>query len=171
LKNRDEVKAIGIGSKDWRMIKRIVNDVNLDWVMIANSMTVHSQPQELVTFMEELEQRGTIIINAGVFNGGFLIGEDYYNYRLMDAMYDQQLFQWRTHFFQLCDKYRIKPAQVCIIFGLNAPGVKSIALNSTDVHRVKENLDMAAAGNAVIPSNFWKEMKTHGLIDKNYTYL
>ena len=74
-------------------------------------------------------------------------------------------------FFELCDKYRIKPAQVCIIFGLNAPGVKSIALNSTDVHRVKENLDMAAAENAVIPSSFWKEMKAHGLIDKNYTYL
>ncbi|CAF1247823.1 unnamed protein product [Rotaria sordida] len=86
LKSRDEVKAIGIGSKDWRMIQRIVNDVNLDWVMIANSMTVHSHPQELVTFMEELQQRGTIIINAAVFNGGFLIGEDYYNYRSIDVL-------------------------------------------------------------------------------------
>ncbi|CAF2919521.1 unnamed protein product [Rotaria sp. Silwood2] len=171
LKNRNEVKAIGIGSKDWRMIVRIVNDVNLDWVMIANSMTVHSQPQELVTFMEELQKRGTIIINAGVFNGGFLIGEDYYNYRLMDPLYDRQLFQWRTNFFKLCNKYKIKPAQVCITFGLYAPGVKSIALNTADVDRVKENLDMAAAGNAVIPSNFWEEMKTYGLIDKNYTYV
>ena len=171
LKNRDEVKAVGIGSKDWRMIERIANDVNLDWVMIANSMTVHSQPRELVIFLEELKQRGTIIINAAVFNGGFLIGEDYYNYRLMDPLRDQELFQWRTDFFQLCDKYRLKPAQVCINFGLNAPGVKSIALNNTDVDRVKENLDMAAAGNAAIPSDFWNEMKAHGLIDKNYTYV
>jgi hypothetical protein len=30
---------------------------------------------------------------------------------------------------------------------------------------------MAAAGNAVIPVNFWNEMKAHGLIDKNYNYL
>lgn len=45
LKNRNEVKAVGIGSKDWRMIERIANDVNLDWIMIANSMTVHSQPK------------------------------------------------------------------------------------------------------------------------------
>ncbi|CAF5024902.1 unnamed protein product, partial [Rotaria sp. Silwood1] len=86
LKTQGEVKAIGVGSKDWRMIERIVNDVNLDWVMIANSMTVHSQPQELVTFMEELQQHGTIIINAGVFNGGLLVGEDYYNYKLMDPL-------------------------------------------------------------------------------------
>ncbi len=170
LKNRNEVKAIGIGSKDWKMIRRIVNDVNLDWVMIANSMTVHNHPQELVTFMEKLQQRETIIINAAVFNGGFLIGEDHYNYRLMDPLNDRQLFEWRTEFFKLCDKYRIKPAQVCIIFGLNAPGVQSIALNATNVNSVKENLDMVAAGNASIPSNFWEEMKAHGLIDKNYTY-
>jgi D-threo-aldose 1-dehydrogenase len=171
LKNRNEVKAIGVGSKDWKMIQRIVKDVNLDWVMIANSMTVHSHPQELVTFMEELQQRGTIIINSAVFNGGFLIGQDYYNYRLMDPVQDQQLFQWRTDFFKLCDKYKIKPAEVCTVFGLNAPGVTSIALSTTNVNRVKVNLDMVAAGNAIIPSNFWKEMKEHGLIDKNYTYV
>ncbi|CAF1096733.1 unnamed protein product [Rotaria sordida] len=171
LKNRDEVKAIGVGSKDWRMIERIVNDVNLDWVMIAARMTVHSHHQGIVTFMEKLQQRGIIIINAAVFNSGFLIDEDYYNYKLMDPMYDQQLFKWRTDFFELCDKYKIKPAQVCIAFGLSAPGVKSIALNTIDVDRIKENLDMGAAGNAAIPSNFWKEMKAHGLIDKNYTYV
>ena len=171
LKNRDEVKAIGIGSKDWRMIERIVNDVNLDWVMVANSMTVHSHPQELVTFMEELQRREIIIINAAVFNGGFLIGEDYYNYRLMDLLHDRPLFQWRTAFFELCDRYRIKPAQVCIIFGLNAPGVKSIALNTSYVDGVKENLDVATAGAAVIPTSFWNEMKARGLIDKNYRYV
>lgn len=93
LKNRNEVKAIGIGSKDWRMIERISNDVNLDWIMIDNIMTVRNHPQQLVTFMEQLKQRGTIIINAAVFNGGFLIGEDYYNYRLMDPLNDQALFQ------------------------------------------------------------------------------
>ncbi|CAF0860663.1 unnamed protein product [Adineta steineri] len=164
LKNRNEVKAIGIGSKDWRIIKRIVNDVSLDWIMIANSMTVHSHPQELVSFMEELQQREIIIINAALFNGGFLVGEDYYNYRLMDPQHDRQLFQWRTDFFKLCDKYQIKPVQVCILFGLNAPGVKSIALNTADINRIKENLDVVALGNMVIPSNFWKEMKEYGLM-------
>ena len=120
LKNRDEVKAVGIGSKDWRMIQRIVDDVNLDWVMIAATMTVHTHDQEIITFMEKLQQRGIIIINAAIFNSGFLIGENYYNYKLMDPMHDQQLFKWRTDFFGLCDKYKVKPAQACIAFGLSA---------------------------------------------------
>jgi D-threo-aldose 1-dehydrogenase len=171
LKNRNEVKAVGVGSKDWRMIQRIVKDVDLDWVMIANSMTVHSHPQELLTFMEELKQRGTVIINSAVFNGGFLIGQDYYNYRLMDPLKDQQLFQWRTDFFKLCEKHKVKPAQVCTVFGLNAPGVTSVALSSTNLNRIKENLDMVAAGNGIIPADFWKELKEQGLIDKNYSYI
>ena len=170
LKNRNEVKAIGIGSKDWQMIRRIVSDVHLDWVMLAARMTIQSHPQEIVTFMAELQQRGIIIINAAVFNGGFLIGENYYNYKLMDPLIDQQLFEWRTDFFKLCEKYSVKPAQACIIFGLNAPGVKSIALNATNRNSVQENLEMVQAQNEVIPSDFWNEMKSIGLINKNYTY-
>lgn len=171
LKSRNEVKAIGVGAKDWRIIQRIANDVDLDWVMIANSMTVHSHPQELVRFMEELQQRGTVIINSAVFNGGFLIGQDYYNYKLMDPMRDQPLFQWRTEFFKLCEKYKIKPAHACTIFGLNAPGVSSIALSTSNVNRVKENLDLVAAANTIVPSDFWKEMKEQGLMDQNYKYV
>ncbi|CAF1198348.1 unnamed protein product [Adineta ricciae] len=170
LKKAGKVTAIGIGSKDWKMIQRVIDDVELDWVMIANCMTVHSHPHELVGFMRELERRGIVIINAAVFNGGFLIGEDYYNYKLMDPVHDQQLFQWRNEFFKLCDKYRIKPAQVCITFGLKAPGVKCVAVNIADVNRVRENVDMTLAGDAVIPLEFWNEMKLHGLIDKNYPY-
>ena len=47
LKKQGKVKAIGVGAKDWKIIRRIAGDVSLDWVMIANSMTIKSHPQEL----------------------------------------------------------------------------------------------------------------------------
>ncbi len=46
LKQQGKVKAIGVGAKDWKMIQKIAGDVPLDWVMIANSMTMKSQPKE-----------------------------------------------------------------------------------------------------------------------------
>lgn len=168
LKAQGKVKAIGVGSKDWRMIQQITQDVDLDWVMIANSMTVHSHPAELVAFMEELSGKGIAIINSAVFNAGFLIGSDYYNYKLMDKAADAALFKWREAFFTLCDKYAVKPAEACVAFGLQAPGVKSIALNITNVTRVEGNIAMAAV---IIPSGFWTALKAEGLIDKNYDYL
>jgi D-threo-aldose 1-dehydrogenase len=131
-------------------------------------MTVHSHPKALVAFMEELSEKGIAIINSAVFNAGFLIGSDYYNYHLMDRENNAGLFKWRDSFFGLCDKYNIKPAEAAVAFGLHAPGVKSIALSTTNVNRIKGNIEMA---NAKIPAGFWADMKAEGLIDNDYAYL
>jgi len=165
LKGQGKVKAIGVGSKDWKIIKRITQDVKLDWVMIANSMTVHSHPKELVEFMKELENQDIAIINSAVFNGGFLTGSAYYNYQLKDPVKDEGLYQWREMFYQACRDYNIKPVDACVVFGLKAPGVKSIALNTTNAERVALNVAVASLK---IPAVFWNEMKERGLIDKAY---
>jgi D-threo-aldose 1-dehydrogenase len=170
LKRDGKVTGIGVGSKDWRIIKKITHDVKLDWVMIANSMTIHSHPGELVEFMEELEKQGTLIINSAVFNGGFLTGSDYYNYRPTDPVKDHSLYHWRELFYQLCTDYKIKPADACVAFGLNAPGVKCIALNTTNAQRVAQNVALASLK---IPAEFWTRMKKYGLVEESYasTYL
>jgi D-threo-aldose 1-dehydrogenase len=165
LKEQGKVKAIGVGSKDWKIIKRITQDVKLDWVMIANSMTIHSHPKELVEFMKELEKNDIAIINSAVFNGGFLTGSAYYNYQLKDPVKDEGLYQWREMFYQACKDYNIKPVDACVVFGLKAPGVKSIALNTTNAERVALNVAVASLK---IPATFWNEMKERGLIDKAY---
>lgn len=154
LKKQGKVAHIGIGSKDWTIIHRISREVALDWVMIANSMTVHSHPDALVSFMKELEERNVTIINSAVFNGGFLVGSDLYNYREVDRNGDEgkQLLAWRERFFGLCEQYALKPAEVCVKFGLQAPGVKAIALNTTDPQRVIKNIKIAEVQ---IPDDFW----------------
>ncbi|TSJ36490.1 aldo/keto reductase [Mucilaginibacter corticis] len=167
LKESGKVKAVGIGSKDWRVIERISRDVQLDWVMIANSMTVHSHPRELVIFMKKLESSGVAIINSAVFNGGFLTGSDYYNYQAVDPENHAALYRWRTAFDQLCLAYQLRPAEVAAYFGLKAPGVKSIALNTTNPKRVADNIAMAAVK---IPPEFWRVMRTQGLMDESYPY-
>jgi len=167
LKLRKVVEAIGIGSKDWRIIEKIANEVDLDWVMIANSMTVHSHPRELIAFMEKLKNKGTAIINSAVFNGGYLTGSDYYNYQQVNPASHPDLYRWRSRFYELCDVYNLSPAQVCVGFGLNAPGVVSIAMNTTNQKRVAHNVAMAEVE---IPADFWTDMKTNGLIDNTYMH-
>jgi len=167
LKQQKMVKAIGIGSKSWRVIEKVANDIDLDWVMIANSMTVHSHPAELVAFMEKLKDKGIAIINSAVFNGGFLIGSDYYNYQPVNPVSHPELYQWRARFYELCAVYELQPAAVCAGFGLSAPGVVSIALNTTNQKRIAGNIAMATDW---IPSVFWADMKEQGLMDTAYTH-
>jgi D-threo-aldose 1-dehydrogenase len=164
LKRKGLVNSIGIGAKNWKIIERISNHVQLDWVMFANSMTIKEHPKELIAFMKKLEHDGVHIINSAVFHSGFLIGGDYYDYRLLriDDENDKSIFSWREKFFEICREFGVKPAHACIQFGLHAPGVKSVALNTTNSRRVQENLFMAETE---IDGRFWEEIRNRGLMD------
>jgi D-threo-aldose 1-dehydrogenase len=170
LKQQGKVKAIGVGAKNWKVIAQIAGDVQLDWVMIANSMTIKKHPPDLLAFMQRLQQQGVQVINSAVFHAGFLIGGDYYDYKRVepDTPANKALFQWREDFFALCREYRVKPAEACTAFALLAPGVVSIALNTTNPRRVQENVAMAYGQ---IPAGFWRAMKARGLIRADYPFL
>lgn len=170
LKSSGKVSSVGIGAKDWRIISRVVNDIKLDWVMIANSMTLKSHPVELLEFMSKLEEQHIPIINSAVFHSGFLIGSDFYDYKIVDQNspdYDH-LIEWRRHFFEICEDFNVKPAEACVSFAMKAPGVKSISLNTTNPKRIKQNLNMAQAH---IPKEFWKRLAERGLIDNSLVFL
>jgi len=164
LKRQGKVKAIGVGAKDWRIIRRIVDDVPLDWVMIANSMTIKTHPRELLEFMTRLQRSNVTIINAAVYHSGFLVGGNYFDYKLItnETPGNEELYRWRTEFFEICERFNIKPAAACIQFSLNAPGVSSIAMSTSEIKRIAENMIMAETP---IPGEFWEAMKKKGLIE------
>lgn len=167
LKSQGKAQAIGVGAKDWKVVKRIAEDVELDWVMIANSMTIKTHPQELLDFILKMERKGVHVINSAVFQSGFLVGSDYFDYQLIKRGNPKAdaLFQWREEFFKVCKQFDVKPAHACVQFAINVPGVRSIALNTTDVRRVKENLEMA---NTEITFEFWEALKSKALIEVNF---
>ena len=163
LKEQGKVNSIGVGSKQWKVIQRISKDVDLDWVMIANSLTLHSHPKELMTFIEELHKKDVSVINSAVFNGGFLIGGDHYNYRYIDKTSEEgeALYDWRERFFALCESFNITPAEACFNFGFNIPGVTSVALSTSHPDKVKSNIDMVTKQ---IPQAFWDAMIKEKLV-------
>ena len=168
LKAAGKVAAIGVGAKSWKIIEKIAGDVALDWVMIANSFTIKTHPQDLLAFMENLKEKNIPIINSAVFHAGFLMGGDYHDYKPVNRQQNPELFTWRDAFFSICKAHQITPAHACVQFALNAPGVVSIALSTTSPHRIKENLDLA---HQPISKPFWDAMKAEGLIRADYNYV
>jgi D-threo-aldose 1-dehydrogenase len=138
--------------------------------MIANSLTLYSHPADLVKFMTDQCNKGTTIINSAVFNGGFLIGGDFFNYRPLnkETPADLQIYKWREAFFKICDKYQVRPSHACIRFGMSHPAVSSIALNTSNPGHVKRNVYEIEND---VPAGFFSEMKEEGLIDRDYSFL
>jgi D-threo-aldose 1-dehydrogenase len=120
LKQQGEVRAIGVGAKDWQSIRELSREVVLDWVMFANSMTIFSHPPELLAFIDELSRQQIGIINSAVFNAGFLTGGEYFDYRKLNRNNpeDKIIFEWREKFFAACQYYDVLPANACVQFGM-----------------------------------------------------
>ena len=170
LKEKGDVKAVGIGSKDWLVIRELYKYVKFDWVMFANKFTIYHHPKEIIAFIEELYSNSVGIINSAIFNAGFLTGGEYFDYRKVDINdpKDLPLFEWRDQFFSICQKYAIEPGDACLKFALSAPQISAIALNPGKPQRMAHN---KAILNINFPSEFWKELKAENIIDPEYPYL
>ena len=170
LKEKGEVKAVGIGAKDWLTIKELYDHVKFDWVMFANKLTIYHHPPEIIEFVERIHADGVGIINSAIFNAGFLTGGEYFDYRKINpnSVEDQQLLAWRESFFAICKKYKVAPGDACLKFALVMPQVNAVALNPSKPERIRRNVEVLAAD---LPSAFWQEMKEQKIIGNHFNYL
>jgi len=170
LKARGKVRAVGIGSKDWTIIRELYEHVPFDWVMFANSFTIYRHPPEILEFMDQLNANGVGIINSAVFHGGFITGGSQFDYQEVDpaSQQGQELRAWRKAFESLCEKFRIAPGDAALHFGLSHPAIVSLALNTSKPDKMNRNVEILLQS---IPESFWTAMKGEGLMDPNYRYL
>jgi D-threo-aldose 1-dehydrogenase len=170
LKAEGRVRVVGIGAKDWTVIRELYAHVPFDWVMLANSFTLLSHPPELLEFMDLLSGDGVGIINSALFHGGFLTGGDRFDYRRVDPASGEgsYLHAWRKSFRELCEAYGVEAGDACLHFGRSHPAIASIALNTSKPQKMLRNVEALLKE---IPASFWKALKKEGLIDPDYAYL
>lgn len=170
LRDQGKCEQIGVGSKDWKTIAEIDQHVKLDWVMLANSLTILRHPKALLDFVADLKSRNVTVFNSAVFHAGYLVGGNSFDYRELDPSNpeDAQVAAYRESFFGICEKHDVKPAAACVEFALSPPGVAAIALSSSKPSRVTSNVELA---NTKLPQAFWDDIKASGLIDSDYAHL
>ncbi|MCK4922582.1 MAG: aldo/keto reductase [Bacteroidales bacterium] len=170
LKEKGEIKGIGVGSKDWKIIKDLSQSLNFDWVMFANKFTIYHHPLEMLEFIDTLHNNGVGIVNSAVFNAGFLTGGQFFDYVKIDQDDPKykHLFLWRDKFHAICDQFKVKPSDACIQFGISHPAIAGIALNTSKPEKMPANVNIIQK---VFPTEFWKTLKNEGIIDPGYKYL
>lgn len=169
LRDRGEAAGIGVGSKDWTIIKRLFDDgVRFDWVMLANTLTLYRHPPEVLRFVDRLHASGVAVINSAVFNAGFLIGGKYFDYQIVSPHDHPQLFAWRKELLDTCERFSVSPAHACCQFGISYPGICSLALNTSNPNHVEKNVAMAETP---IAPEFWAALKAKRLLSPDYQHL
>ncbi len=167
LRDAGKVAAVGIGAKDWRIVRELDQHCRFDWVMMANSFTIMNHPPELIAFVQTLADRNIALINSAVTHGGFVVGGKFFDYRPVDANdpADADRLRWRERFTELCAAHDQSPYDVAVAFGGTHPAVTSLALSTSKPERVQS---MVAAANATPPVSLWTAFAKEGLIDRTY---
>ena len=162
LKAAGETRAVGIGAKDYRIIQELYREVKFDYVMLACAPTVLRHPPELLDFIAQLRRDGVGIINSAVFNAGFLLGGEIFDYRKITREQEPELFARRDRYLQCCADYRLDPAAVAVEFGMRLPGILATALNTSHPERIVGN---AAYLQHRSPGEFWQKLYRERVIE------
>jgi len=162
LRAAGRVASIGVGAKDISAIDWISDHVQLDWAMFACAITPYSHSDVTKRLLKKLGAQGVDVVNSAVFNGGFLTGGRFFDYREVKPETDPELFEWRDKFNAICAEFDVQPAAVCVQFGFLFPEVKSVALATSKPSRVASNIDLAEA---VMPEGLWDRLQEAGLIN------
>jgi len=161
LRDAGKVESVGVGAKDVSVIDFISDHVQLDWVMFACSVTPYTHKPSTLALLDKLGKQGVSVINSAVFNAGFLLGSDNFDYQKISRDSHPEAFSWRDKFNAICQEFEVKPAQACVQFSFLFEQIVSVALNSSAPKRVKSNISLAQAK---IPLEFWQALKQQGLI-------
>mgnify|MGYP000712817808 CR=1 FL=1 len=161
LRDAGKVESVGVGAKDVSVIDFISDHVQLDWAMFACSITPYVHTPSTLALLKKLGAQSVNVINSAVFNAGFLIGSDNFDYKTITRDSHAAEFIWRDKFNALCDEFNVKPAEVCVQFSFLFDEIISVALNSSSPKRVKSNVSLVETD---IPEAFWQAMKDQGLI-------
>ena len=162
LKKAGCVRGVGIGAKDWRVIRGLYSSIRFDWVMFACAPTILRHPSELLDFMFLLKNDGVGIIDSALFNGGFLTGGSMLDYCKADPARDAALFRKRADYLAVCGDYSVDPAAAAVEFGFRQPGVVAVSLNTSDPARIPLNASYAQYH---APAEFWTELIRRKVID------
>jgi D-threo-aldose 1-dehydrogenase len=166
LKAAGDVRGIGLEVSDGSELNRAAA-AEADWFSLRGGFTIMRHGPELLKSMVSIDGRHIPIIVAGVFERGFLVGGNRLDGRVLSSedTADRSLLAWRKSFVALCDGHGISPAHACVQFGLSAPGVVAVTLESSYADRVAENV---AAVTRSVPPNLWQSMKEEGLLAEDY---
>ena len=162
LKQAGRARGVGIGAKDWHVIRGLCSDIRFDWVMFACAPTILRHPRELRDLLLKFKADGVGIIDSALFNGGFLTGGDMLDYRKADPVRDAGLFRKRADYLAVCKDFSIDPAAAAVEFAFRQPGVVAVSLNTSLPDRIAVN---AAYAKHKSPAEFWTELKRRKVID------
>ena len=161
LRDRGQVKAIGVGLNETEMSLRFAREADIDCILLAGRYTLLEQGA-LAELLPICEQKGIAVVLGGPFNSGVLAtglsSDARYDYGdVPDAIADRV-----TAITAICRKHNVDLRAAALQFPLAHSAITSVIPGAMSAQEVMDNMEVLARP---IPTAFWIELVERGLID------
>jgi len=160
LRDQGVVSAIGAGTNEWEVCQTLAERGDFDMFLLAGRYTLLEQ-EALTSFLPLCEQRGIGIVSGGVYNSGILATGAkpgaYYNYDPAPKGILDRVGRIEA----VCADHAVNLVDAAFQFPLLHPTHLSVIPGGQGVAESESNL---RAANALIPDEFWADLKSRGLL-------
>jgi D-threo-aldose 1-dehydrogenase len=162
LRAQGVIGAIGLGSKQTAILRRFVEETEIDVVMLAGRYTLLEQPA-LDDLLPSCHARGVSVLNVGVFNSGLLATD----WPAPDARYEYgeasgELLGRARRIAAACRRYGCSLPQVALAFAAAHPSVAGVVVGAGKPEHIRRNAELFAA--PLPPASLWAELVAEGLL-------
>ena len=153
LKEAGEIRAIGIGVRQHRFLRRAMDSGRVD--VILPSYDYHLIRRSAAPLLDEAEAAGVGVINGSPYQSGMLAGVDL----------DQEASRWRPGHPDLararriaawCAERGLEVGAVAVQFSLREPRIDATLVGPRTAAEVESCLRHATAG---LPEGIWEELE------------
>jgi D-threo-aldose 1-dehydrogenase len=161
LRDEGVLKAIGVGTNDWRVCEQCANDADFDCFLIAGRYTLLEQGA-LESFLPLCARKGIGVVCGAPFNSGILargaVGAATYN----DAAPPPAVRDKVRRIERVCKRHGVKMAAAALQFPLAHASVASVLPGVRGPAQVERNVGLFRDA---IPEDFWRALVSEGLLD------
>jgi D-threo-aldose 1-dehydrogenase len=152
------VKAIGVGTNSAEAALECVEAADLDLVMLAGRYTLLEQPS--VPLLERCMERGTGVVDVGVYNSGLLaraeVPEDaHYNYERAP----RAVVERARALAAVCRDFGVELPTAALQFPLRHPAVVNVTVGASRPEQVTSN---ASRMEESVPEELWDALEALG---------
>ncbi|MGO4619542.1 aldo/keto reductase [Ensifer sp. 2TAB8] len=161
-KLRDEgvIKSWGLGVNRVEPIELLLalEGPRPDGFLLAGRYTLLDHDRALQRVMPAVAERGLGIIVGGPYSSGALVGGPNFEY----APVTPAILQKVANIKAIADRHGISMKAAGLQFALANPAVAAVIPGASQPSRIAED---RAALNEVVPADFWRELKSAGLVN------
>jgi D-threo-aldose 1-dehydrogenase len=160
LRSQGVIKAVGVGMNDDGGLSRFAHAGDFDCFMIAGQYTLLDQ-SPLDGLLPLCAEKGISIVSAAPFNSGILATGASGDAKFFYQAAPPEVLERTRRIEAVCARHAVPLPAAGLQFALGHPVVASVAAGSSSAAEVRHNVEMMTVP---IPSDFWAELKSDGLI-------